>query len=86
MSKTQIQITNKVNADVDLEALAKMAFRIETSSNISLFEVEKTLNSLLRDVQENRQLSESIEYALRQLKMGRNTISNIQTFYEVSKN
>lgn len=85
MTNKQISITNKVKANVDLEALANMAFRIESSSNISLFEVEKTLKGLLRDLQQNEQASNSLEYALRQLQMARNTISTIDNFYQIEE-
>lgn len=89
--KQTIQITNKVTAKVDLESLANMAFRIESSANLSLHEVEKTLNTLTRDIEnlsafsgvDNAALLNRVEYAIRQLKMGRNSISNIQTFYEM---
>ncbi len=93
MKQTTIKITNKVSAKVDLEALADMAYRIDSSANLSLHEVEKTLNTLTRDIEnlsafsgvDNKALLNRVEYALRQLKMGRNTISQIQTYYELDK-
>lgn len=79
--KPQIKIAGKV-FNVDLEALMQMAYRIETSVNLNLYEVRKTLDGLLRD---NPGSSISIEYALRRLEESRNTLNQISGFYEMEK-
>ncbi len=87
-----INITNTIKANVDEKRLSEMAFRIKASTQLSLHEVEKTLNTLTRDIEnlsefsgvDNKALLNRVEYSLRQLKQGRNSIEQIEKFYTLA--